>query len=51
MRFNDILNKILQFSYYIILIFAEGGVPGRMVVGYPLPIQSVLITSEVVLEI
>ena len=36
------------FSYYIILIFAEGGVPGRMVVGYPLPMQSVLITSEVV---
>ena len=36
------------FSYYIILIFAEGGVPGRMVVGFSLPMQSVLITSEVV---
>jgi hypothetical protein len=33
------------FSYYIIFIFA-GGVPVRMVVGFKLPMQSVLITSE-----
>jgi hypothetical protein len=38
------------FSYYIIFIFAGGrvGVRGRMVVGFSLPMQSVLITSEVV---
>jgi hypothetical protein len=38
------------FSYYIIFIFAGGrvGVRGCMVVGFSLPMQSVLITSEVV---
>ena len=38
------------FSYYIIFIFAGGrvGVRGRIVVGFSLPMQSVLITSEVV---
>ena len=39
---------VFHFLSYYIIFFAGRGVCGRMVVGVPLTMQSVLITSEVV---